>query len=112
LLNRIIEYLIAKSIPYVYHSVIMKSTGNETSAMLGQYAKQLIKNPALDTAFKRIEAKIMKDWRGTSGKDKDKREHEYYKILVLDEIRASLIGMVANMKLEEEIARQKKESGE
>jgi hypothetical protein len=83
-----------------------KSTGNEHILTLGRDAQELLKNAALDAAFKKIEDDILTAWKMSAPKDKDARENLYYRMEGLALIRIKLQGMVNNMLFEENRARK------
>ena len=77
------------------------SSGSENSTLLGKMAKEVLKNPAIDAAFKKIEADIFLAWKTSSPADKEKRENLYYRMEGLSQIKVKLQGMVINMAFEE-----------
>jgi hypothetical protein len=83
-----------------------QASGGESPVMLGRYANSLLKNPAFDTAIKRIEQDVFSAWKTSAPKDKDKRENLFYRIEVLAEIQLKLKGMIENMKYEEKKGRK------
>lgn len=82
------------------------SKGNEGPIVLGHYASQLVKNPALDAALKKIEEDIVYAWKTSPPKSRMEREHLYYRMEGIAQIKLKLAGMVNNMLLEERIAKQ------
>ena len=89
-----------------------KSTGIEGNIVLGHYASQLIHNPAIDAAFKKIEEDIMQAWKTSPPSASVQREHLYYRMEGLAQLRLKLAGMVNNMLLEEKISKQKQGQAE
>lgn len=77
-----------------------ESTGDEGDIVIGHYAQELIKNKALDAALKKIEAEIFYAWKTSPPKAKEEREHLYYRMEGLAQIKLKLAGMVNNMLLE------------
>lgn len=87
-----------------------KSTGDETVIMLGRYAGSLLKNPALDAAFHKIEADIFNAWKTSAQKDAEARERMYYRMEAVAELKVKLRGMVNNMLYE--VNKQKNKPGQ
>ena len=83
-----------------------KSKGDEGGIVLGHYASELVRNPALDAAFKKVENDIIMAWKTSPGKARQEREHLYYRMEGLAQIKLKLAGMVNNMLLEVKIAKQ------
>lgn len=82
------------------------SKEDENIIVMGRYASALTSNPALDAAFKRIEAEIFNAWKTSPPKDEEKREHLYYRMEGLAQVKLKLAGLVNNMLLEEKMAKQ------
>jgi len=78
-----------------------EATGGETLVTLGRYANSLLKNPAFDAATKKIEREIFNAWKTSPPKEKEAREHLYYRIEMLYNLKLKLHGMVKNMIYEE-----------
>lgn len=87
--------------------IFLPSTGDETIIMLGRYAGSLTKNPALDAAFKKIEADIFNAWKTSPQKDHEARERMYYRMEAVAELRVKLNGMVQNMLYEQNREKKK-----
>lgn len=83
-----------------------KSKGNEGVIVLGHYASQLVRNPAFDAALRKIEDDIFNAWKTSPPKSRLEREHLYYRMEGLAQIKLKLAGMVNNMLLEEKKAKQ------
>ena len=81
--------------------IFMPSSGDETVIMLGRYASSLLKNVALDAAFKKVETDLFMMWRRSGPKDAEAREHLYFTSEALAHLRLKLNGMVQNMLIEE-----------
>ena len=77
-----------------------QAKGDEGVIVIGHYAEQLVRNPALDDALRRIEAEIFYAWKTSPPKAKEEREHLYYRMEGLAQIKLKLAGMVNNMLLE------------
>ncbi len=84
-------------------------SNSETVVMLGQYADELLRNPAFDAACNKAEADLFNAWKTSAPKDEEAREHLYYRMEGLAQIRVVLNGMINNMKFDALIEKQKKE---
>ena len=77
-----------------------QSKGDEGAVVIGHYAQELVKNPALDAALKKIEAEIFTAWKISAPKDKEARENLYYRMEGIAQLKLKLAGMVNNYLLE------------
>lgn len=89
-----------------------KAKGDESPIVLGHYAVQLVKNPALDAALQKIEMEIFHAWKTSPPKASEEREHLYYRLEGLAQIKLKLTGLVNNMLLEEKMAKKQGQSDE
>jgi hypothetical protein len=74
-----------------------------TAAAIGQLAQALAGNPAVDAAFKRAIDQAAHDWEATEPAEQARREHIYYHMRALRELRSSLTRIA--QKLERERSR-------
>jgi hypothetical protein len=86
----------------------MPSDEGMTVTMLGRYANSVLKNPAIDEAFKRAEHEIFNAWKTSPPKEEVAREHLYYRMEGLSLIRLHLKKMVNAMLIEENKQKKKK----
>lgn len=108
-IKKIVDWLMEEKTEVV---PFKESKGNEGVIVLGHYASQLINNPAVDAAFKKIENDIILAWKTSPPKSRLEREHLYYRMEGLAQVRLKLTGMVNNMLQEERIAKQKQGQAE
>lgn len=85
-----------------------KPSGNEGILEMGRYASEMIKNPSLENSFKIIEDKLFTAWKTSSPKDEKAREHIYYQLQAVAQVKLILQGMVTNMLIEERLLKEKK----
>jgi len=102
-ITRILEYFTPEEIVIV---PFKEAKGDEGNVVLGHHASQLVRNPALDASFKKIEAEIFLAWKTSPPKARVEREHLYYRMEGLAQIKLKLAGMVNNMLLEYKIQGQ------
>lgn len=102
MLNFIKKIFKISPIPGLRDNVVafVKSSDDANVTMLGYQASSALKNPAFDAAFKKIEANIIHAWKTSAQKDGVAREHLYYRIEALAEIKIQLHGMLNNMLFE------------
>lgn len=79
-----------------------------TPIMLGRYANSVLKNPAIDEAFKRSENEIFNAWKNSPPKEETAREHLYYRMEGLSLVRLHLKKMIQAMLIEEKKQEKKK----
>ena len=82
------------------------STDTETVVMMGRHANAILKNPAIDSAFKKIEQGYIEAWKMSAPKDQEAREKIYYMLQGLGSFKLKLQGMVQEMIYEENIEKQ------
>lgn len=78
---------------------------------LGQFAEQMLNNPAYKAAFDRLERRLFGEFKktGSSFFGRRKREHLHKKIQVVSEVRQEVEAMVGNGKfLEREEERKER----
>ena len=104
---KIFSKLITKLSARGNHVAFASAMDGDNAIVLGQFAETALKNPAIETAFKKAEADLVRAWETSPPKDAEAREHLYYTIQGLALVRLKLQGMVNNMLYEKKTAEAK-----
>ena len=74
---------------------------------LGREAMEMLRNPVFDACMKKIEADLVNAWRTSPPKAEKEREHLYYRMEGVAQVRLKLNGMATNMLMEQKLAEKK-----
>jgi hypothetical protein len=107
-LRKIIISVLEKLLFWIGKPEFKKSSGDEGVVFLGRNANSILKNPAIDYVFKKIEADLLKAFQESAPKDKEKRENVYYRMEGVAFVKVKLLNMVNNMILEEKAINSRK----
>lgn len=66
---------------------------NQTPDQLAEHATNLLNDPALQAAVRRLEAEYIELWRNSRVDDTDTREHIFLRLKALDEMLVDLGNM-------------------
>lgn len=120
MLRQKIISLLEKFIRYLGQCDFHKSFGSTEVLHLGQQASQLLvfdteknrwiwRNRALEAAFDKIEEGFIRAWKTSTPKDSEAREHLYYRMEGLAEVKLKLQGMLNAMIFEANKRKKDKE---
>lgn len=89
-------------------SLLLDELSEQRTLELGDQAKQLLENPAINRAVKALSAMYWEEWKKTAPGDTEAREVLYLKAQCLDDVLVTLASVMGDGQIAAKIRQQAK----